>query len=132
MAKRVFISFRFHELNLRDNLLQFFQEYGGPIQATPAYMKQDIPGEGEERIKKIKQAIRAQMDGCVGVLAVAGEDAHSSFWMNYEGGVANEFQIPKAGVHHPNHRGGFPNAHVGMKEVEWNGPKLAELVASWK
>ncbi len=129
MAKRVFISFRFHELNLRDNLLQFFQEYGGPIQATPEYMKEDLSEAGEERIKEV---IREMMGRCAGLLVVAGEDAHNSFWMNYEGGVANELQRPKAGVHHPSHRGGFPNAHAGMREVEWDGDELAELVASWK
>lgn len=131
MAKRVFISFRFHEIGHRNDLLQFFQENGGPIEAKPAYMKQDVPGEGEERNKRIKELIREQMEGCVGCLMLAG-DAQNSFWMQYEGGVANEFGIPKAGVRHPAKPGGLPNAHAGMREVNWNGTELAELVASWK
>jgi hypothetical protein len=42
MAKRVFLSFRFAEKGLRNDLLQFFQQNGGPVQATPAYMTQDL------------------------------------------------------------------------------------------
>jgi hypothetical protein len=130
MAKRVFISFRFHEIGRRNDLLQFFQANGGPIEATPAYMKQAVPGEGEERDQRVKDLIREQMEGCAGCLFLAG-DARDSFWMNYEGGVANQLGIPKAGVRHPDNPGALPKAHSGMQEVEWDPAKLAALVASW-
>jgi hypothetical protein len=92
-------------------------------------MTENLSGAGEERIK---QKIREQMKGCAGLLVVASGDSHNSRWMEYEGGVANEFGIPKADVRHPHRPGGPPNAHRGMQEVEWDGAKLAALVASWK
>ena len=125
MAKRIFLSFSFVERNLLNDLLQFFQPNGGPIQATPTYMKTDLSAYGEERIK---QAIREQMQGCVGLLVLVGEEAHNSWWIQYEAGVANELQIPKYGIRHPTRQGGFPNAHRGMAEIPWDRTALATVI----
>jgi hypothetical protein len=126
MAKRVFISFRWAEKGWRNDLLQFFQENGGPIQASPAYMTQDLSGWEEEQIKA---AIRQQMKDCVVLLVLVGDDVHNSPWIEWEGGVANELKIPKFGTRHPDARGGFPNAHRGMREIDWDGDALARAIA---
>ncbi len=128
MAKRVFLSFSFSaERGLLNDLLQFFQSNGGPVEATPRFMKQDLSAFGEERIKA---AIREQMTGCAALLILIGDEAHNSRWIQYEAGVANELRIPKFGVRHPSRHGGFPNAHRGMTEIEWNRDALARVVAS--
>lgn len=128
MAKRVFLSYRFKEIGLLNNLLQFFQSEGGPIQATPTYATEEEVLRDE---KAIKEAIHRRMEGCAGLLVLVADDTHNSRWINYEGGVANELKIPKAAVRHPSGHGALPNAHRGMQEVEWNGKKLAELVEGW-
>lgn len=127
MAKRVFLSFSFAEIGLLKDLLQFFQTHGGPVQATPAFMTEDLSSFGEERIKT---GIREQMEGCVGLVILVGDQAHNSRWIQYEAGVANELRIPKFGIRHPSRRGGFPNAHRGMTEIEWSREELAGVVAS--
>ena len=125
MAKRVFISFRFREIGLLNDLLQFFQENGGPVQATPAYMKEDLGHLGEDQIA---EKIRQQMTGCRGMLVLAGDTAHSSPWMRWEGGVANEIHLRKFGIRHPNAAGAFSTAHAGMQEMEWSPAALAKLI----
>jgi hypothetical protein len=127
MAKRVFLSFSFSaERGLLNDLLQFFHSNGGPVEATPTFMKQDLSAFGEERIKA---AVREQMTGCAALLILIGDEAHNSRWIQYEAGVANELRIPKFGIRHPSHHGGFPNAHRGMTEIEWNREELARVVA---
>jgi hypothetical protein len=126
MDKRVFISFRFAEKGWRNDLLQFFQAHGGPVQATPAYMTEDLSSRGEDHIKAV---IRQQMKGCVALIVLVGDDVHNSPWIEWEGGVANELQIPKFGMRHPAAHGGFPNAHVGMKEIGWDMYELARIIA---
>jgi hypothetical protein len=126
MKKRVFISFRFKEKGLRNDLLQFFQANGGPVQATPTYMTQDLSSLGEDHIKDV---IRQQMEGCAGLLVLVGDDVHNSSWIQWEGGVANELGVPKFGIRHPAAHGGFPNAHRGMREIDWDGEELARAVA---
>ncbi|HEX8831279.1 MAG TPA: TIR domain-containing protein [Longimicrobium sp.] len=125
MAKRVFISFRWHEKGWRNDLLRFFQAYGGPVQATPASMNQDMSDRGED---KIKEAIRQQMDGCDAVIVVVGDDVHNSPWIEWEGGVANELKIRKFGMRHPAAKGGFPNAHAGMQEIPWDPAEMARII----
>jgi hypothetical protein len=127
MAKRVFLSFSFTaDKGPLNDLLQFFQFKGGPVEATPAFMTEDLSAFGEEHIKA---AIRQQMTGCVALLVLVGDEAHNSRWIQYEAGVANELGIPKYGMRHPARRGGFPNAHVGMKEIAWSGTELAKVVS---
>jgi hypothetical protein len=125
MAKRIFLSFSFVDKGLLNDLLQFFQTKGGPVEATPAYMKNDLGDAGAERIK---QAIREQMHGCVGVLLLVGDEAHNSRWIQYELGVANELQIPKFRLQHPTRGGGPPNAHSGMREISWSAKEVAAVV----
>jgi hypothetical protein len=129
MAKRVFISSSFAERDLLNNLLGFFQENDGPVQATPAYMTQDRRAEGDARIK---EGIREIMKGCSGLIVLVGEQAHNSKWIEYEVGVAASMQIPHVGVRHSARHGGFPNTYVGMQEVPWHGPELARVVAEWR
>jgi hypothetical protein len=126
MARRVFLSFKFAEKGLLNDLLQFFQENGGPVQASPAYMTQDLSSFGEEHIKRV---IRQQMDGCVALIVLVGDQVHNSKWIEWEGGVANELQIPKFGIRHPAANGGFPNAHRGMNEIDWDRNELARVLA---
>ena len=125
MAKRVFVSFRYADKDLRNDLLQFFQEHGGPVQATPAVMRTDVGDQGDERVK---QVIREQLQGCVAVLAVVGDTVHNSRWIEYELGVANEFGIPKFQIRHPKATGGPPNAHAGMREIEWKRDAVAAVI----
>jgi hypothetical protein len=99
------------------------------VEATPTFMKQDLSASGEERIKA---AIREQITGCAALLVLVGDEAHNSRWIQYEAGVANELHIPKFGMRHPSRRGGFPNAHLGMKEIEWSRTELAEVVTGLK
>ena len=129
MAKRVFISFSFAERGLRNDLLQFFQEHGGLVQASPAFMTQDRSAEGEARIK---EGIREIMEGCSGLIVLAGEQAHNSRWIEYEIGVAAGLRIPHVGVRHPDRQGGFPNTYRGMKEVQWDRKELAQVVGEWQ
>jgi hypothetical protein len=125
LAKRIFLSFSFVDKGLLNDLLQFFQMKGGPVQATPAYMKTDFGDAGAERIK---QAIREQMQGCVGVLLLVGDEAHNSRWIQYELGVANELQIPKFRLQHPTRSGGPPNAHSGTREIPWSPKEVAAVL----
>jgi hypothetical protein len=126
MDKRVFLSFRFTEKGWLNDLLQFFQENGGPVQAKFEYMKEDLSSLGEEHIERV---IREQMDGCVALVVLVGDDVHNSPWIRWEGGVANELRIPKFGIRHPAAHGGFPNAHSGMKEIDWDPDELARVIA---
>jgi hypothetical protein len=38
-------------------------------------------------------------------------------------------EIPKFGMRHPAADGGFPNAHLGMKKIDWDGDELARIIA---
>lgn len=126
MAKRVFISFSFvNERGLLNDLLQFFQPYGGPVQATPTYMTENLASRGEDFIA---DRIRAQMAGCAALIVLVGDEVHNSEWIQYEGGVANELHIPKFGMRHPSKTGGFPNAHKGMRELPWDPDALAREI----
>lgn len=125
MAKRIFLSFSFVDRGLLNDLLQFFQANGGPVLATPTYMKTDLGDAGAERIK---QAIREQMVGCAGVLLNVGNEAHNSGWIQYEMGVANELRIPKFRIQHPTRSGGAPNAHSGMQALPWNPKEVAAVL----
>jgi hypothetical protein len=69
------------------------------------------------------------MEGCVGLFVLVGDQVHNSPWIQWEAGVANELQIPKFGIRHPSAHGGFPVAHVGMREIEWDGNQIAKVVA---
>jgi len=42
MSKRVFISFNYNQRNYKDNLVGFFQGYGGRIPATPVLLNEDV------------------------------------------------------------------------------------------
>lgn len=125
MAKRIFLSFSFVDKGLLNDLLQFFQPSGGPVMATPTYMKTDLSQAGQDRVK---QAIREQMQGCAGVLLLVGDEAHNSRWIQYELGVANELQIPKFRLQHPTRSGGAPNAHSGMAEIPWSPRTVAAVL----
>ncbi|HEX2206793.1 MAG TPA: TIR domain-containing protein [Longimicrobium sp.] len=76
----------------------------------------------------IKARIREQMTGCAALLVLVGDEAHNSWWIQYEAGLANELRIPKFGIRHPSRRGGFPNAHKGMREIDWSPEELAKVV----
>jgi hypothetical protein len=125
MAKRIFLSFSFVDKGLLNDLLLFFQPQGGPVMATPTYMRTDFGNAGAERIK---QVIREQMQGCAGVLLLVGDEAHNSRWIQYEMGVANELEIPKFGLRHPTRSGGAPNAHSGMREISWKPGEVAAVL----
>lgn len=125
MAKRIFLSFSFVDRGLLNDLLRFFQPHGGPVMATPTYMVSDISEGGPERIS---QAIREQMQGCVGVLLLVGDEAHNSRWIQYEMGVANELRIRKFRVQHPTRTGGAPVAHAGMHEIPWSPQEVAAVL----
>jgi hypothetical protein len=127
MAKRIFLSFSFVDKGLLNDLLQFFQPQGGPVMATPTYMRSDLGDAGAERIT---QAIREQMQGCSGELLLVGDEVHNSRWIQYELGVANELKIPKFRVRHPTRSGGAPNAHAGMQEIPWSPKEVATILNS--
>ena len=134
MAKRIFISFNFHERNFRDNLTRFFQEFGGPVQATPVFVERDVtvPGRSkEENDKAIEAEIRRLMQGCRGLIAVVGRDAHNSPWIDHELREADRLKIPKIAVKHPTFGGGVPNAHKYIKVVEWDPAAIARIVQGW-
>ncbi|HEX6041068.1 TIR domain-containing protein [Longimicrobium sp.] len=125
MAKRIFLSHSFVDRALLNDLLQFFQARGGPVMATPTYMRTDLGEAGPERIR---QAIREQMQGCAGVLLLVGDEAHNSRWIQYEMGVANELRIPKYRLQHPARTGGPPVAHAGMHEIPWSPREVAAVL----
>lgn len=125
MAKRIFISFNYTERGWRNDLLALFQAYGGPVQATPVYVSDDVAAQGDAAVKA---EIKRCMDGCKGLLVVVGNDAHNSPWIDYELNLANGWKIPKAAIRHPAASGGLPNHHKTMTVAPWNPMAIARLV----
>lgn len=129
MPKNIFLSFSYKDKNYRDNLRDQFQAHGGPIQATPLFVTEDVSSQGEQAIKNL---IRQHMARASGLLVVLGEDVHNSPWIAFEVQCAKDRSIPIAVVRHPQATGGVPNRYPELKPIAWDPKALAELVAGWK
>jgi hypothetical protein len=128
MPKNVFLSFRQKNLDFRNDLRSFFEAWRGPVQATPLYLTEDVRAQGEPAIKRqIQEALRT----CSGLLVVVGEDVHSSEWIDYEIAVADSWRIPRAGLRHPQAKGGLPTRFPGMEVLDWKPAAIARKVESW-
>src|SRR5579871_966673 len=116
MAKKIFLSFRYSDLNLRNNLRDLFEGHGGDIEATPAYITEDVSDRGDTAVK---DQIKALLQGCRGLLLLVGDTSHSSKWMDYEVQVAGSHSLPLAAVQHPQSRGGLSPKHAHIPLFKW-------------
>ena len=128
MSKRIFVSFNFKNIDFRNDLAAFFQPLGGPVQATPNWVRNDVSRQGSEEIQR---EIRRAMEGCRGLVVVVGDDVHNSPWIRYELGLANGLHLPKVAIRHPRASGGLPPQHGGMTLLPWDPHRLAEEVRDW-
>ena len=128
MAKKIFLSFRYTDSDLRNDLEGLFQARQGPIEATPVYCKRSADATTEAAIRK---DIQASLEGCRGVLVVPGDDAHSSKWIKYEVNVARSAQLPCAVVRHPQSKGGVPPDLRSLPELAWDPHAINEHVRLW-
>lgn len=129
MSKKVFLSFRQKNVDLRNDLLALFAAGGGRIQATPVYLTEDLRGKGEAAITK---QIQEAMQDCCGLLLVMGEDVHNSEWIKYELEVADSWGIPRVGVRHRQATGGPPNRYPRLEILPWQPETIAQTVNSWQ
>ena len=130
MEKRVFLSFAYAEQAHLNDLLAFFTPNGGPVQAQPVLLDRDVSSGGDAAIRN---AILEKMQGCVGVLALVGEVAHSKPWAETELRLARELGIPFVGIRHPSAtRGGPPAPFQSLAFLDWDRERVAAHVAEWK
>lgn len=128
MAKKVFISFKYGEQPWQNDLLQFFQKWGGKAQATPVYLAEGIPLGSTE--SQIRAAIIAKMKDCRGLLVVIGNKAQASPWVNYEVQVASSAGLPSAGTRHPQASGALPMSFPNLKMLLWDSQDIASWIES--
>lgn len=128
MSKQVFISFSHKNLDLRNDLRVMFAEWGGPIQATPVYLTEDVREEGTPAVER---EIQKKMQPCCGLLLAVGEDVHNSEWIDYELNLAAGWQKPWAPVRHPRSKGGLPNNFRNRPVLPWDAAAIARVVAGW-
>jgi len=128
VSKQVFISFSHKNLDFRNDLRAMFAEWGGPIQATPVYITEDVRSQGTAAVeRKIKEI----MEPCRGLLLVVGEDVHNSEWIDYEIKLASGWQKPWAPVRHKQSKGGLPNSFRDKPVLPWDADAIAKVVAGW-
>jgi hypothetical protein len=128
MAKKVFISFKYGEQPWQDNLLQFFQAWGGKAQATPVYVPESVALGASDNA--IKQAIADRMRDCKGLLVVIGNKAQASPWISHELQVASSWRLPYAGTRHPEASGPLPQGFPNMTMLNWSTDDIAKWIAA--
>jgi hypothetical protein len=128
MAKKVFISFKYGEQPWHNDVLQFFQKWGGKAQATPVYLEESITLGSTET--QIRAAITAKMKDCRGLLVVIGNKAQASPWIDYEVQVASSAGRPCAGTRHPQASGAPPVSFPNLKMLPWDSQDIASWIES--
>jgi len=131
MSKKIFVSFKYSELEWKNNIESLFHSEGAQVAVTPVWLS--IPAANTPRISdtEIRKAIRDRVDACCGLIVVVGNDAHNSPWIDYELGLANALKKPKVAVRHPQATGGLPNNHKGMIVLAWKSDDLMRAIQSW-
>jgi len=127
MAKKVFLSFRYADADLRNDLEGLFQSRGGKIEGTPVYCPRDPNAKTES---EIRASVLSSMEGCRGLLMVPGDDAHSAGWIRYEVSVAESRGVPCAVVEHPASKGVRPE-HRHLPKLRWDAQTIADHTRSW-
>jgi hypothetical protein len=128
MSKSIFLSFSYKNTDLRNDLRSLFAAWGGPVEATPVYVDEDVRPGGENAIKT---KIIEVMENCRGLILVVGPDVHNSRWIDWEVDAAVRRGIPLIAVRHPKATGGLPNRFTGVSEIEWKPRLIAEAVRGW-
>ena len=126
MRNKVYISFEFENNGLRDELAHMFKENGGDIEATPAYVKEDVSHLGTCAVKK---AVHDAMEDCVIALFVTGENVRSSPWIKHELFCARlRLSIPCFVIASPSGRHEAPEAYRLLNLLPWEPDTIATIL----